>query len=183
MHNNHINMVSDGWLLWFIYISPYFIWIYLFSSAFSTPPFHLCGGKLLSHMYKDDYSCLKVNLMFTRDRAFYFTTVFIPGIILVTSSFITFWLEWNAVPARVMIGMYINVYKKYYFFHIILICNAIWRKSQRISLLSFMHIIIYFYYSNYFFYCNIKFCKKSIPSLYTVKIAFFSIVCSIYSYF
>ncbi|ETN61248.1 hypothetical protein AND_007098 [Anopheles darlingi] len=38
-----------------------------------------------------------------RDRAFYFTTVFIPGIILVTSSFITFWLEWNAVPARSMI--------------------------------------------------------------------------------
>jgi hypothetical protein len=45
-----------------------------------------------------------VQLTFTRDRAFYFTTVFIPGIILVTSSFITFWLEWNAVPARVMIG-------------------------------------------------------------------------------
>ncbi|KAK0083016.1 hypothetical protein PV325_009500 [Microctonus aethiopoides] len=49
--------------------------------------------------------CLKVDLIFTRDRAFYFTTVFIPGIILVTSSFITFWLEWNAVPARVMIGV------------------------------------------------------------------------------
>lgn len=47
-----------------------------------------------------NYSCLKVELTFTRDRAFYFTTVFIPGIILVTSSFITFWLEWNAVPAR-----------------------------------------------------------------------------------
>jgi Neurotransmitter-gated ion-channel transmembrane region len=46
-----------------------------------------------------------VELIFTRDRAFYFTTVFIPGIILVTSSFITFWLEWNAVPARVMIGV------------------------------------------------------------------------------
>ncbi|CAO1323285.1 unnamed protein product [Diamesa tonsa] len=52
-----------------------------------------------------NYSCLRVNLMFTRDRHFYFTTVFIPGIILVTSSFITFWLEWNAVPARVMIGV------------------------------------------------------------------------------
>lgn len=51
-----------------------------------------------------NYSCLKVELTFTRDRAFYFTTVFIPGIILVTSSFITFWLEWNAVPARSMIG-------------------------------------------------------------------------------
>lgn len=48
---------------------------------------------------------MKVDLSFTRDRAFYFTTVFIPGIILVTSSFITFWLEWNAVPARVMIGV------------------------------------------------------------------------------
>ncbi|XP_030761966.1 glutamate-gated chloride channel isoform X3 [Sitophilus oryzae] len=52
-----------------------------------------------------NYSCLRVHLIFTRDRAFYFTTVFIPGIILVTSSFITFWLEWNAVPARVMIGV------------------------------------------------------------------------------
>nr|XP_024216473.1 glutamate-gated chloride channel isoform X7 [Halyomorpha halys] len=56
-------------------------------------------------IWRGNYSCLKVDLIFTRDRAFYFTTVFIPGIILVTSSFITFWLEWNAVPARVMIGV------------------------------------------------------------------------------
>ncbi|XP_055377221.1 glutamate-gated chloride channel isoform X2 [Condylostylus longicornis] len=55
--------------------------------------------------WRGNYSCLRVDLTFTRDRAFYFTTVFIPGIILVTSSFITFWLEWNAVPARVMIGV------------------------------------------------------------------------------
>ncbi|XP_031333211.1 glutamate-gated chloride channel isoform X1 [Photinus pyralis] len=55
--------------------------------------------------WREHYSCLRVELTFTRDRAFYFTTVFIPGIILVTSSFITFWLEWNAVPARVMIGV------------------------------------------------------------------------------
>ncbi|XP_065333119.1 glutamate-gated chloride channel isoform X1 [Cloeon dipterum] len=55
--------------------------------------------------WRGNYSCLRVELIFTRDRAFYFTTVFIPGIILVTSSFITFWLEWNAVPARVMIGV------------------------------------------------------------------------------
>nr|BAX77796.1 pH-sensitive chloride channel 1 isoform 4 [Bombyx mori] len=55
--------------------------------------------------WRGNYSCLKVDLIFTRDRAFYFTAVFIPGIILVTSSFITFWLEWNAVPARSMIGV------------------------------------------------------------------------------
>ncbi|XP_073839563.1 pH-sensitive chloride channel 1 isoform X3 [Musca autumnalis] len=57
------------------------------------------------HSWRGNYSCLRVDLIFTRDRAFYFTTVFIPGIILVTSSFITFWLEWNAVPARSMIGV------------------------------------------------------------------------------
>lgn len=61
-----------------------------------------------------NYSCLRVHLIFTRDRAFYFTTVFIPGIILVTSSFITFWLEWNAVPARVMIGKFWFVIFKLY---------------------------------------------------------------------
>ncbi|XP_030569945.1 glutamate-gated chloride channel isoform X16 [Drosophila novamexicana] len=55
--------------------------------------------------WRGNYSCLQVEMTFTRDRAYYFTTVFIPGIILVTSSFITFWLEWNAVPARVMIGV------------------------------------------------------------------------------
>lgn len=59
-----------------------------------------------------NYSCLKVDLIFTRDRAFYFTTVFIPGIILVTSSFITFWLEWNAVPARSMIGNFVKMNKQ-----------------------------------------------------------------------
>ena len=27
------------------------------------------------------------------------------GMILVTSSFVTFWIEWNAEPARVMLGV------------------------------------------------------------------------------
>ncbi|KAJ8961700.1 hypothetical protein NQ318_021299 [Aromia moschata] len=63
----------------------------------------ICPPKSIWRVRAGNYSCLMVELMFTRDRAFYFTTVFIPGIILVTSSFITFWLEWNAVPARVMI--------------------------------------------------------------------------------
>ena len=55
--------------------------------------------------WRGDFSCVKVKLHFTRDKAFYWTTVFIPGIILVTSSFVTFWIEWNAVPARVMLGV------------------------------------------------------------------------------
>ncbi|GFY53075.1 glutamate-gated chloride channel [Trichonephila inaurata madagascariensis] len=52
-----------------------------------------------------NYSCLRVLLVFTRDKIFYFSTVFGPGVVLVTSSFISFWLDINAVPARVMIGV------------------------------------------------------------------------------
>ncbi|CAN7945538.1 unnamed protein product, partial [Ixodes pacificus] len=52
-----------------------------------------------------NYSCLRVLLVFTRDKSFYISTVFVPGIVLVTSSFISFWLDINAVPARVMIGV------------------------------------------------------------------------------
>uniref|UniRef100_A0A182NHP7 Glutamate-gated chloride channel n=1 Tax=Anopheles dirus TaxID=7168 RepID=A0A182NHP7_9DIPT len=77
--------------------------IILVTSSFIT--FWLEWNAVPARSMIGNYSCLKVDLMFTRDRAFYFTTVFIPGIILVTSSFITFWLEWNAVPARVMIGV------------------------------------------------------------------------------
>jgi len=55
--------------------------------------------------WRGDYSCLKVRLHFTRDKWFYYTTVFMPGMILVTSSFVTFWIEWNAEPARVTLGV------------------------------------------------------------------------------
>lgn len=140
----------------------------LFNSTcrLSSPTTTTTTTTLLMSKFSGNYSCLLVNLKFTRDRSFYFTTVFIPGklmignfplssvfvplycggmmmmitelrenwqrenpsqkvdiyniaykkllkncfkcslsgIILVTSSFITFWLEWNAVPARSMIG-------------------------------------------------------------------------------
>ncbi|OQR67314.1 glutamate-gated chloride channel-like, partial [Tropilaelaps mercedesae] len=52
------------------------------------------------HTWRGNYSCLRVLLVFTRDKSFYISTVFVPGIVLVTSSFISFWLDINAVPAR-----------------------------------------------------------------------------------
>ncbi|RWS09118.1 glutamate-gated chloride channel-like protein [Dinothrombium tinctorium] len=61
-----------------------------------------CRG---SHSWRSEYSCLSVLLVFTRDKSFYFSTVFVPGIVLVTSSFISFWLDVNAIHARVMIGV------------------------------------------------------------------------------
>ena len=57
------------------------------------------------HTWRTEYSCLSVLLVFSRDKAFYFSTVFVPGMVLVTSSFISFWLDVNAVPARVMIAV------------------------------------------------------------------------------
>ncbi|KAG8187498.1 hypothetical protein JTE90_022891 [Oedothorax gibbosus] len=57
------------------------------------------------HTWRGNYSCLRVLLVFTRDKSFYISTVFVPGVVLVTSSFISFWLDINAVPARVMIGV------------------------------------------------------------------------------
>lgn len=61
-----------------------------------------CG---IRHSWRSDFSCLSVYLVFTRDKSFYLSTVFVPGMVLVTSSFISFWLDVNAVPARVMIGV------------------------------------------------------------------------------
>ncbi|KAF7491585.1 Glutamate-gated chloride channel [Sarcoptes scabiei] len=55
--------------------------------------------------WRPEFSCLSVLMVFSRDQSFYFTTVFVPGMVLVTSSFISFWLDINAVPARVMIGV------------------------------------------------------------------------------
>lgn len=62
----------------------------------------ICGAR---HSWREEFSCLSVYLVFTRDKSFYFSTVFVPGMVLVTSSFISFWLDVNAVPARVMIGV------------------------------------------------------------------------------
>lgn len=57
------------------------------------------------HSWRREFSCLSVLLVFSRDQSFYLSTVFVPGMVLVTSSFISFWLDVNAVPARVMIGV------------------------------------------------------------------------------
>lgn len=60
---------------------------------------------LSAFLVSGNFSCLHVLLVFTRDKNFYFSTVFVPAIILVASAFISFWLDKGVVPARVMIGV------------------------------------------------------------------------------
>ena len=52
-----------------------------------------------------EYSCLKVNLLFKREFSYYLIQIYIPCCMLVIVSWVSFWLDANAVPARVSLGV------------------------------------------------------------------------------
>ena len=52
-----------------------------------------------------NYSCLALNLRLKRDLGQYWSDFFLPDMVLVATSFLTFWLDWSAVPARAILGM------------------------------------------------------------------------------
>ncbi|CAB3363753.1 Hypothetical predicted protein [Cloeon dipterum] len=52
-----------------------------------------------------EYSCLKVDLMFKREFSYYLIQIYIPCCMLVIVSWVSFWLDQGAVPARVSLGV------------------------------------------------------------------------------
>jgi anionic glutamate receptor len=52
-----------------------------------------------------EYSCLKVDLIFKREFSYYLIQIYIPCCMLVIVSWVSFWLDQNAVPARVSLGV------------------------------------------------------------------------------
>ncbi|XP_076342382.1 glutamate-gated chloride channel-like [Tachypleus tridentatus] len=52
-----------------------------------------------------EYSCLKVDLVFKRQFSYYLIQIYIPGCMLVIVSWVSFWLDQNAIPARVSLGV------------------------------------------------------------------------------
>ena len=48
---------------------------------------------------------MAVNLKLKRDLGQYWSDFFLPDMVLVATSFLTFWLDWSAVPARAILGM------------------------------------------------------------------------------
>ena len=56
----------------------------------------LCSG---------EYSCLTVDLTFKREFSYYLLTIYVPCCMLVIVSWVSFWLDPNAVPARVSLGV------------------------------------------------------------------------------
>lgn len=51
------------------------------------------------------YSCLRTDFTLTRNFSFYLTQMYIPCIMLVIVSWVSFWLDENAVPARTALGI------------------------------------------------------------------------------
>jgi len=52
-----------------------------------------------------EYSCLQVDLTFARQLSFFIVTVYIPCSMTVSVSWLSFWLDHKAVPARVALGV------------------------------------------------------------------------------
>lgn len=51
------------------------------------------------------YSCIRVDFTLTRNFSFYLTQMYIPCILLVIVSWVSFWLDEAAVPARTALGI------------------------------------------------------------------------------
>lgn len=54
--------------------------------------------------FSGEYSCLKVDLLFKREFSYYLIQIYIPCCMLVIVSWVSFWLDQGAVPARVSLG-------------------------------------------------------------------------------
>ena len=52
-----------------------------------------------------EYTCLTVDLLFKREFSYYLIQIYVPCCMLVIVSWVSFWLDQNAVPARVSLGV------------------------------------------------------------------------------
>ena len=55
-------------------------------------------------MFAGNYSCLGVTAKLEREIGKYWSDLFLPDMVLVSTSFLTFWLDWSSVPARSILG-------------------------------------------------------------------------------
>ena len=52
-----------------------------------------------------NFTCIKVNMFFDRNVGFYIIQVYVPTILIVLLSWVSFWLSIEAVPARISLGI------------------------------------------------------------------------------
>ena len=53
----------------------------------------------------DNYSCIRVKFFFQRRLGIYLVNTYIPGMLAVMMSWVSFWIDATSVPARITIGM------------------------------------------------------------------------------
>eukprot|EP00105_Crassostrea_gigas_P019367 XP_011437833.1 PREDICTED: glycine receptor subunit alpha-2 isoform X2 [Crassostrea gigas] len=52
-----------------------------------------------------DFACLLLELQFDRNTGYYIAQIFIPSILIVILSWVSFWVDIDAIPARVSLGV------------------------------------------------------------------------------
>lgn len=55
--------------------------------------------------FPGEYSCLRTSLVLKREYSFYLIQLYIPSFMLVVVSWVNFWIDKDAVPARVSLGV------------------------------------------------------------------------------
>uniref|UniRef100_A0A1I7RLY7 Neur_chan_memb domain-containing protein n=1 Tax=Bursaphelenchus xylophilus TaxID=6326 RepID=A0A1I7RLY7_BURXY len=60
---------------------------------------------VVSRLVSREYSCARVKLILRREYSYYLIQLYIPCIMLVVVSWVSFWLDKDAVPARVSLGV------------------------------------------------------------------------------
>ncbi|XP_069133671.1 glycine receptor subunit alpha-2-like [Argopecten irradians] len=64
-----------------------------------------CTGYGTDDMSGANFTCIQLNLHLTRSLGFYMIQVYIPTILIVLLSWVSFWLSIDAVPARISLGI------------------------------------------------------------------------------
>ena len=52
-----------------------------------------------------NYTCIKVDFYLVRSYGYYLAQVYIPSVLVVILSWVSFWLDIDAVPARISLGL------------------------------------------------------------------------------
>ncbi|XP_078714160.1 glycine receptor subunit alphaZ1-like [Lampetra fluviatilis] len=80
-----------------------------FGAGVSTPKFTLSNETFLGECTKEytygTFSCVKATFFLDRDMGYYLIQVYIPSCLLVIISWLSFWLNVEAAPARVGLGI------------------------------------------------------------------------------
>ena len=54
------------------------------------------------------YPCLEVKFVLKRDIGFYIIQLYVPSVLIVILSWVAFWINVDAIPARVTIGLLVS---------------------------------------------------------------------------